>query len=163
MIVTSLLQKEGIECIIAEDGKEAVEQFKQHQEKIKLVLMDLHMPVMNGYEASREIRKMSEDIPIVAMTADVIPGVREKCAECGIRHYISKPLNPERFIQMMKEMVIEKDEAVTEDIRVLDQAAGLRNMGEDKSLYLQVLNEYYHENQDTTGKIGLALKEKRYK
>jgi two-component system sensor histidine kinase/response regulator len=103
MIVTSLLQKEGIECIIAEDGKEAVEQFKQHQEKIKLVLMDLHMPVMNGYEASREIRKMSEDIPIVAMTADVIPGVREKCAECGIRHYISKPLNPERFIQMMKE------------------------------------------------------------
>ncbi|MGI6562030.1 MAG: ATP-binding protein [Clostridia bacterium] len=163
MMVTSLLQKEGIECIIAEDGKEAVEQFKQHQEKIKLVLMDLHMPVMNGYEASREIRKMSEDIPIVAMTADVIPGVREKCAECGIRHYISKPLNPERFIQMMKEMVIEKDEAVTEDIRVLDQAAGLRNMGEDKSLYLQVLNEYYHENQDTTGKIGLALKEKRYK
>ena len=66
-----------------------------------MILLDLHMPIMNGYEAAERIREISKDIPIVAMTADVIVGVREKCEQYGIYHYISKPFNPERFIQII--------------------------------------------------------------
>lgn len=63
LIVSSLLQPLGIETIVAGDGKEAVELYKQNCEKIDLILMDLHMPVMNGYEASGKIREISKNVP----------------------------------------------------------------------------------------------------
>ena len=99
LIEKSLLQQVEIESIVACDGREAVELFKEHKDSIDLILMDLHMPVMNGYEAAQEIRKISADVPIVAMTADVILGVREKCEQSGIYHYICKPFDPDLFIQ----------------------------------------------------------------
>ena len=77
LIEKALLQQIGIEAIITPDGKAAVEEFNRNKDKIALILMDLHMPVMNGYDAQKEIRKISSTVPIIAMTADVILGVRE--------------------------------------------------------------------------------------
>ncbi|MFA7574621.1 MAG: transporter substrate-binding domain-containing protein [Arcobacteraceae bacterium] len=108
LIAKSLLQRVGIETMIANNGKEAVEQYIKHKDDIDLILMDLHMPVMNGYEAAQEIRKTSSDIPIVAMTADVILGVKEKCEQSGIHHYLSKPFDPDNFIHTVKEIIIEE-------------------------------------------------------
>jgi two-component system sensor histidine kinase/response regulator len=109
LIVKSLLEQMGIESIIASDGKEAVELYKEHKDSIDLILMDLHMPVMNGYEAAEKIRELSAKVPIVAMTADVILGVREKCEQSGIYHYISKPFNPDNFIQTIKDIILENE------------------------------------------------------
>ena len=81
LIVKSLLEQVGIDAIIANDGKEAVELYKGHRDKIDLILMDLHMPVMNGYEAAERIREFSSEVPIVAMTADAIFGVRENASK----------------------------------------------------------------------------------
>jgi len=108
LIAKSLLQRVGIETIMANNGKEAVELYQQHKDNIDLILMDLHMPVMNGYEAAQEIRKMSSDVPIIAMTADVILGVKEKCEQSGIHYYISKPFDPDNFIHTIKEIIIEE-------------------------------------------------------
>jgi len=110
LIARSLLQRVGIKSIVANDGKEAVAIYQQHKDSINLILMDLHMPVMNGYEAAGEIRKISPDVPIVAMTADVILGVREKCEQSGIHHYISKPFEPDHFIQTIKDIIAEKED-----------------------------------------------------
>lgn len=110
LIAKSLLQRVGIKSIIANDGKEAVALYQQHKDGIDLILMDLHMPVMNGYEAAWEIRKISPDVPIVAMTADVILGVREKCEQSGIHHYISKPFEPDHFIQTIKDIIAEEED-----------------------------------------------------
>ncbi|MGB3911826.1 MAG: response regulator, partial [Thermacetogeniaceae bacterium] len=155
LIAKSLLQQVGIDVILANDGKEALELYQQHKDSIDLILLDLHMPVMNGYEVAQEIRKNSTEIPIVAMTADVIPGVVEKCEQCGIYHYISKPFNPDRFIQTIKDILVK-------NVSVLDQAAGLMNMGGNAELYQQVLNEYARENRDIVDKLKLAIQEKRY-
>lgn len=155
LIAKSLLQQVGIDVILANDGKEALELYQQHKGSIDLILLDLHMPVMNGYEVAQEIRKNSTEIPIVAMTADVIPGVVEKCEQCGIYHYISKPFNPDRFIQTIKDILVK-------NVSVLDQAAGLMNMGGNAELYQQVLNEYARENRDIVDKLKLAIQEKRY-
>jgi len=155
LIAKSLLQQVGIDVILANDGKEALELYQQHKGSIDLILLDLHMPVMNGYEVAQEIRKNSTEIPIVAMTADVIPGVVEKCEQCGIYHYISKPFNPDRFIQTIKDILVK-------NVSVLDQAAGLMNMGGNPELYQQVLNEYAKENKDIVDKLKLAIQEKRY-
>jgi signal transduction histidine kinase/CheY-like chemotaxis protein len=105
LIAKSLLQQAGLQVLIASDGKEGLEIFSEHRSEINLILMDLHMPVMNGYEAAIEIRKISDNVPIVAMTADVILGVKEKCEQSGIYNYISKPFDPDRFIQTVKSII----------------------------------------------------------
>jgi len=96
------------------------------------------------------------------MTADVILGVRDKCEQKGIFHYISKPFNPEQFIQTIKDIILANQPEVVANIPVLDRQLGLRNMGGNEELYNQVLREYYYENQDTLERLEAVVREKRY-
>ena len=162
LIAKSLLEQVGIKSIIANDGKEAVEQFQKNEDIIDLILMDLHMPVMNGYEAAEEIRKLSANVPIIAMTADVILGVRDKCEKSGIYHYISKPFDPERFIQTIKDIILGNKLEAELGTVVLDRQQGIKYMGGNKELYSSVLKEYRSENQDTLDRLDKAIREKRY-
>jgi signal transduction histidine kinase/CheY-like chemotaxis protein len=162
LIAKSLLEQVGIDSIIANDGKEAVEKYKEYRDSIDLILMDLHMPVMNGYEAAEKIRELSANVPIVAMTADVILGVRDKCEQRGIYHYISKPFNPDHFIQIVIDIILDNEANMKPATDVLDRQLGIRNMGGSEELYRQVLNEYHRENQDTLDRLEAAIPEKRY-
>ena len=163
LIARSLLKQAGIQSIVASDGKEGVKMYIDKNDTIKLILMDLHMPVMNGYEASEAIRKISSSIPIVAMTADVILGVKDKCEEAGIDHYISKPFDPDRFIKTVRDILSEVVDDPGHEETELDTEAGIRNMGGDPELYLEVLKEYFKENSDTLEKLDSAIKSKDYK
>lgn len=162
LIAKSLLQQIGIESILASDGKEAVELYGQYKDKIALILMDLHMPVMNGYEAAEKIRMTSSCIPIVAMTADVILGVKEKCAQSGIYQYISKPFDPDQFLKTIRTLLSENQNEDIGEPRILNTIAGLKSMGGNTVIYQQVLTEYYNENQDTMDKLAHAIDEMRY-
>lgn len=162
MIAKSLLDQVGITTIIACDGKEAVELYKENKDDIDLILMDLHMPVMNGYEAAEKIREISDKVPIVALTADVMIGAREKCRQSGIFHYISKPFNPDRFIQTVKDIILENESVAEPDSPVLDRQLGLKNMGGSEELYNNVLTVYRRENKDTLKLLEAAIREKRY-
>lgn len=162
LIARSLLKQVGIESIIANDGKEAVAQYQEHRDSIDLILMDLHMPVMNGYEAAEKIRALSTDVPIIAMTADIILGVQDKCEQSGIYHYITKPFDPDLFIQTIKDIILENNPNRAPGTAVLDQQLGMKNMGGNIELYQQVLKEYHNENQDTLVKLEAAVHEKRY-
>lgn len=94
LLAKTLLKSISPNCTIIEasDGKEAVEQFKK--EKLDIILMDIQMPVKNGYEATADIRKINEgrNIPIIALTAGIMDGEKEKCLEFGMNDYISKPI-----------------------------------------------------------------------
>jgi two-component system sensor histidine kinase/response regulator len=160
-IAESLLKQEGIDTLLASDGKEAVEIYSQNKDVIALILMDLHMPIMDGYEAAEAIRKISSDVPIVAMTADVILGVKEKCEGSGIHHYISKPFKPDQFLAKVRSL-LNSDGDVSEQVAILHRASGLKNMGGNADLYQKVLREYFHENRETGDKLTLAVQEKRY-
>ncbi|NLU32747.1 MAG: transporter substrate-binding domain-containing protein [Clostridiaceae bacterium] len=161
LIVKSLLQQAGIELLIAGDGKEAVEMYQRHHDSVDLVLMDLHMPVMDGYEAASEIRRISGNVPIVALTADVVGGVLEKCRQYGIHHCISKPFNPEDFARRVTD-IIEKRDREEPETGVLDLSAGLRSVGGDPEIYKQVLAEFRNENGETLGGLASAIVEKRH-
>lgn len=162
LIAKSLLEQIGVFCIQANDGKEAVEKYQEQKNRIDLIIMDLHMPVMNGYEAAEKIRETSDSVPIIAMTADVILGVREKCEQSGIHHYISKPFNPDFFIKTVKDILLEREPLNPSGETVLDRESGIKNMGNNQDLYNQVLIEYRDENQDTIERFNVFIDEKRY-
>jgi signal transduction histidine kinase len=90
-LITILLQKMGVEVTIAEDGHKAVE--KCSNETYDLILMDMQMPNMNGYDATRELRKKGIKSPIIAVTANAMMGDEQKCLEAGCDGYISKPID----------------------------------------------------------------------
>ena len=101
--LTNVLEEEGMECVIADNGRKAVEELKAHPE-IDIVLMDIMMPEMDGYEATKAIRVIPEfeKTPIIALTAKAIKGDREKCLDAGMSDYISKPVNVEQLLSLMR-------------------------------------------------------------
>ncbi len=103
IIVTRLLRKNGFSNVtVVENGAEAVEQSKKML--YDLILMDMQMPVMNGFEATERVRQMPEykDTPIIALTAFAMKGDREKCIEAGATDYIPKPIDSVEFIEKVK-------------------------------------------------------------
>ena len=103
IIVTRLLKKNNYESIVVvENGQEAVDEVKK--QKFDLILMDMQMPVMNGFEATQKIREMKDykEIPIIALTAFAMKGDREKCLDAGATDYIPKPIDSNEFIEKVK-------------------------------------------------------------
>lgn len=103
IIVTRLLKKNGFEdIIVVENGEDAVKMAQQ--EKFELILMDMQMPIMNGFEATEKIRQFQDykNIPIIALTAFAMKGDREKCLEAGATDYIPKPIDSKEFIDKVK-------------------------------------------------------------
>ena len=101
--LSNVLQEEGVNCVIAENGKVALNELLKHPD-IDIVLMDIMMPEMDGYEATRQIRKMQggSKIPIIALTAKAMPGDREKCLAAGMSDYITKPVNILQLLSLMR-------------------------------------------------------------
>jgi CheY-like chemotaxis protein len=98
--VQSLFLQYNLKVDTAENGKKGIEKLESNN--YDLVLMDIEMPEMNGYEATRYIReKMNSAIPIIAMTAHAMAGEREKCMQLGMNDYISKPINSELLFKKM--------------------------------------------------------------
>ncbi|MCB9264237.1 MAG: response regulator [Lewinellaceae bacterium] len=96
-----MLGRMGVEFTIAGNGLEAINLLKE--KSFGLVLMDLQMPVMDGYSASREIRKLGFNIPIIAMTAHAMPGEREKCLSAGMNDYLSKPIREQDLLRAIQQ------------------------------------------------------------
>ncbi len=84
------LRKTHAKIIWAKDGQEAIDMFKENV--VDLVLMDLQLPIVDGYTATRELKKINSSIPIIAQTAHVMSGEREKCIEAGCDDYLAKPI-----------------------------------------------------------------------
>jgi len=100
IIVTRLLKKNNFNTVVVvENGAEAVEQVQK--QKFDLILMDMQMPVMNGFEATEKIRTFPEykDTPIIALTAFAMKGDKEKCLNAGATDYIPKPIDSQEFIE----------------------------------------------------------------
>ncbi len=100
----AVLKKSFRNLYFAQNGLEAVEMVKQHPE-ISIVLMDIKMPVMGGYEATREIRKFNNKVYIIAQTAYALTGDREKALEAGCNDYITKPINKNELLQKINKFL----------------------------------------------------------
>ncbi|HEV3365024.1 MAG TPA: response regulator, partial [Acidimicrobiia bacterium] len=101
--LTSALEDRGIEVITAENGQQGVEALQRHPD-VDLVLMDIMMPDMDGYETTRAIRKIEgfRELPIIALTAKAMRGDREKSLAAGASDYITKPVEINQLLSLMR-------------------------------------------------------------
>ncbi len=104
-LILSLFSEYNLKLQVAENGSVGIEKIKES--KFDIVLMDMEMPVMNGYEAATVIRnELKDKIPIIAMTAHAMAGERERCLSLGMNDYISKPINANLLFEKMYELTI---------------------------------------------------------
>lgn len=100
-LLTKILKTNGANLLYARNGEQAVRLCRENPQ-IDLVMMDVKMPIMDGYEATREIRKFNPDVVIIAQTAYALQGDREKALDAGCDDYISKPIKPEILLNKIE-------------------------------------------------------------
>jgi signal transduction histidine kinase/CheY-like chemotaxis protein/HAMP domain-containing protein len=102
--LTKVLESHGMNVLTASDGKEALKVLKENSKKVDIVLMDMMMPEMDGYETIALIRKDSKlsHLPVLAVTSKAMVGDREKCIQAGASDYISKPVDPDQLISLLR-------------------------------------------------------------
>ena len=101
--LTSILEEKGVTTLVGKNGKEGLEKLFANSD-IDLVLMDIMMPIMDGYEAMKSIRKdmRFEKLPIIALTAKAMKGDRHKCVAAGASDYLAKPVAPEKLLSLLR-------------------------------------------------------------
>ncbi|BAY79106.1 multi-sensor hybrid histidine kinase (plasmid) [Nostoc linckia NIES-25] len=101
--ITSFLESYHMEVLFAENGRDGIEKLQANPD-INIVLMDIMMPEMDGYETTRAIRQQPQfrSLPIIALTAKAMPGDREKCIEAGASDYITKPVDTEQLLSLLR-------------------------------------------------------------
>ncbi|MBT9584058.1 response regulator, partial [bacterium] len=148
-IVSEMLQNLGFGVDIAANGRVALEQIMNcgPSSPWKVILMDLQMPEMDGYTAAQAIRKMDrfDQVPIIAMTAHVLPEERERCRACGMDSFLSKPIDPEVWFGILSNWLpIQQLQQTAAQIPFprlpgFDVDGGLRRVAGNSSLYRALL------------------------
>ena len=112
--LTSVLENYGLQVVYAENGNSCLEVLKANAD-VDIILMDVMMPEMDGYETTRAIRALAgySTLPIIALTAKAMQGDREKCLEAGATDYIPKPVDTDLLLATMSHCISENDEKTT--------------------------------------------------
>jgi CheY-like chemotaxis protein len=101
--VTGVLESHGLEVVYAENGRDGISVLERNPDVV-VILMDVMMPGMDGYEAMRAIRKdpAHNKVPIIAITAKALKDDREKCIQAGASDYLPKPVDPDKLIELVR-------------------------------------------------------------
>jgi two-component system, sensor histidine kinase and response regulator len=171
-VAQEILQRAGLVVKVANNGLEAVAMV-QEDAIFEVVLMDIQMPQMDGYEATRQIRSKHVDLPIIAMTAHAMDGEREKCLMAGMNDYVSKPINLEelfkaltrwippgkRKLEVSSKAPEEKDHNETFPVELAGIVVeeGLQRLGNNSEVYKRLLKSFASKNVGTIAGIRQAL------
>lgn len=165
VVAREMIEHMGHQITIVENGKEAVQFMERDGTGIDVILMDIQMPELNGFEATEQIRKskLHADIPIIAMTANAMKGDREKCLAVGMVDYVAKPIRTnELAVALSKIQPRTFDElAPTEKIDPqLDIEAFLERFGSKPDLAKTLIEFYQEDSADFLNKIKKAIDER---
>ncbi len=172
-LALELLHHAGMEVVLANDGQEALD-ILQRDSRFDGILMDCQMPVMDGYTATREIRKNPawQALPILAMTANAMAGDREKVLQAGMNDHIAKPLNVDEMFATIAKWVrpasaarsttgphvtlLSTATARLPDLPGIDVQAGLQTTMGNQALYLRLLGKFRDSQRDFAAQFAQA-------
>ncbi len=165
-IGSRMLSKHGHVVVCVENGAQAVE--ITATERFDVVLMDVEMPVLNGFDATAEIRAREQDtgtrrIPIIALTAHVMQGDRERCLEAGMDSYATKPIQPTELFAIVEALLnahppeIAMTSPTSTDVPVLDRTALYEQVGDEADLLLKVIEMFRNDSVQVVRKLDAAL------
>ncbi|WP_300672904.1 response regulator [Desulfoluna sp.] len=168
-LAVNLLQSRGHQVTVAVNGRDAVEAF--HRGHFDLILMDVQMPEMDGFEATRAIRQSppkGPTIPIVAMTAHAMKGDQEKCLGAGMDDYVPKPIKPEilfRVIEALTQDITEKKgrEGISPPAfqpRTFDLAKAMETVLDDQDIFQEIAELFFQELPDLLKRIRQNIADK---
>ena len=178
-VAREILEGAGLKITLANDGQEAVNAVKENE--YDAVLMDVQMPVMDGYTATREIRKDGrfKELPIIAMTANAMAGDREKSLDAGMNDHVAKPIDTKELFSTLakwiepgdRKMQVDsskeglEDKADPEDDSMpelpgISVADGLKKVGGNEKFYRKLLLQFLDTNRDSANEIREALEKK---
>ncbi len=178
-VAKELLEGFGLEVDLAGNGQVALDQYFSppgREDYFSLVFMDIQMPVMNGFDAARGIRKINPAIPIVAMTANTMDGDREKSLSVGMNDYITKPIDPGKLYRVLVRLLGLPEDAgpdtkipeaapavtanpVLDKLIGIDVNDGLCRVGGNEELYIELIQDFYREYRNSAESF-LSLMEK---
>jgi PAS domain S-box-containing protein len=172
-IAVELLRSAGAQVVVAGNGREAVEKLAEEGARYDLVLMDIQMPEMDGYEATRRIRAEERfaELPIIAMTAHAMVDDRQKAEEAGMNDHISKPIDPDAMFEVLSHYYRQREapaptvtpvkapaeQPTVPEIQGIDVEGGLRRVAGNRKLYMDLLGRYVEGQQEAVERIRDAL------
>ncbi len=173
-VAREILEGSGLVVSIANNGKEAVEKVKAGT--YDAVLMDIQMPVMGGFEATREIRRDErfKGLPIIAMTAHAMAGDREKSLDAGMNDHVTKPIDPDELFSALAKWIKPGErgtpeesplwtqaeqgkEVLPSELPGIDFSSGLSRLSGNRQLYVKLLCKFKDSQQDAAQEIRAAF------
>jgi len=185
-VAKEILEGAGLNVTLANDGQEAVNAVKESN--YDAVLMDIQMPVMDGYKATREIRKDEhfKELPIIAMTAHAMAGDEDKSLEAGMNGHVAKPIDPDQLFSTLQKWIkpsekrtqvkkaevpverpesdktVPEKEELPEDLPGFDLSDGLKRLQGNKRLYRKLLLSFATDYCEVASNIRIALDAKDF-
>jgi len=162
-LTTELMEMANIQTDVAATGQEALDLANQNKDQCPydVVLMDIHMPGMNGYTATRRLKRIEgwKEVPVVAMTAEALGDVESQCLQAGMAGLVGKPIDPDDLFRVVYRLVFGEEEGQDHTlthsekgreykfpkIEGLDVQAGIRRMGGRSDLYSRLLKGFCHD------------------
>jgi CheY-like chemotaxis protein len=171
-VLINILDKSGIDITVANNGLEALDFIIEDKIEFDLVLMDINMPVMDGYTATEKLRKtgLYDDLPIIAFTALVLDSEIQKMYNCGMNAFLSKPINMGKMysafelfldINMSSRRVTLPEEDDINEIDGLNVEEGINYANGNPAIYMEVLNEFLEAYGDSGEAFENLVKENR--
>lgn len=171
-LITKMINKAGFFCDLAQNGKEAIEAFESNP--YNLIFMDCQMPVMDGYQATSQIRKIEKEkelkeIPIIALTANAMHNDVKNCKKIGMNDYLAKPINYELLIEKIKKYA---DAKIKKEARVVKQEkintasksqiiqAIVKDLGIDESDAKEIFNGFLLDAKNMIKEMEISLEDK---
>jgi len=160
-----ILSKAGLEVILASSGIEAIERVQLMD--VDMVLMDIQMPEMDGYEAATKIRSLGERylrLPIIAVTANATEAANEKAIASGMNRSITKPFKPENLLEMIKSIFMEQSMNIEKSntLKDLNKEALFQAYDGDASLIYEILKTFAEDYKEQVTYLKKALIDKDY-
>lgn len=149
-IIIGLLEQSGLIIDIANNGEEVIEKYKNNPNRYSIILMDIQMPNIDGYTATKEIRKIDTKIPIIAITANIMAEDINKTVEAGMNGHLKKPIEIEKLYETLLKYISinpekrEKniDKTIIPKLDNIYTNQGINYLSGNKKLYLKILNDF---------------------